>query len=253
MHTFFAKPLFLGKKVDFLTECHSTNTVLMDLAKNGEVEEGYLVYTAHQTGGKGQRGNAWIDQLGKNALLSVLLLPNYLNPSEQFMLNLTVSLGVLKTTARYIDEKRLKLKWPNDILIHDRKICGILIESVIQGNKLEKAVIGIGFNLNQQDFGAFHATSVLNETGEEVVLEDFIENLLIDLEYFLLKLKNGQRDTLIQLYHEKLYRKGELGTYKDEEGIFEGTILGVDPSGKLIMNSGGKLKHYGMKEIQFLH
>ncbi|MEP1097062.1 MAG: biotin--[acetyl-CoA-carboxylase] ligase [Cyclobacteriaceae bacterium] len=252
MHKIFAKPLFLGKKVIFLTDCHSTNDELSALLRKSSSPEGLVIYTDHQRSGKGQRGNVWLDEPGKNVLMSVLLKPTYLKISDQHLLNVVIGLSIIRSVGRYLGEERVKLKWPNDVLIDSKKICGILVENTLQGETLENSIMGIGFNLNQKAFGLPNATSLTMQTGEEYSRKSFIENLLVDIEYFLLKLKNGQQNLLLQLYHEKLYLKGVTSSFQDESGEFTGTILGIDNTGKLIVSKGGSLCNYGIKEIKFL-
>jgi len=252
LYKIFAKPLFLGKKVIFLTDCHSTNDELALLIKKDGWTEGMVIYTSHQKKGKGQRGNVWLDEDGKNVLMSVLVKPTYLLVSEQHLLNVVIGLSVIRSVARYLDERRLKLKWPNDVLVNDKKICGILIENTVKGNKLENSIVGVGLNLNQKAFGSLNVTSLILEIDKVVDREEFIESLLVDIEYFLLKLKNGQQSSLLQLYHEKLYLKGETSLYSDEDGEFSGMILGIDNTGKLIVSKEGSLRYYGIKEIKFL-
>lgn len=252
MHKFFAKPLFLGKKVVFLTDCHSTNDELSVLLKKSDPSEGLVIHTNHQKSGKGQRGNIWLDEPGKNVLMSVLLKPIFLKISDQHLLNVVIGLSVIRCVGRYLEEERIKLKWPNDVLIDNRKICGILVENTLKGETLENSIVGIGFNLNQKGFGLPNATSLAIQTEEEYDRDSFIENLLVDIEYFLLKLKNGQQNLLLQLYHEKLYLKGEASFFRDENGEFTGTILGIDKAGKLIVSKEGSFHNYGIKEIEFL-
>ena len=211
-----------------------------------------MVLTDHQKSGKGQRGNVWLDEPGKNILMSVLLVPSYLKIAEQHLLNVVVGLSVIRCAARYIDEGRLKLKWPNDVLIDNQKVCGILVENSLKRDKLENSVVGIGLNLNQKIFNLPNAISLAVATDKEFDRHEFIEDLLVDLEYFLLKLKNGQQSLLLQLYHEKLYLKGEVSRFRDEEGEFDGMILGIDNIGKLIVSKESGFKNYGIKEIEFL-
>lgn len=185
-------------------------------------------------------------------LMSVLLKPTYLRISDQHMLNVVIGLSVIRCAARYLAEERLKLKWPNDVLVDNKKICGILVENSLKGNILENSVVGIGVNLNQKAFSLPSATSIAILTEKECDRDSFMENLLIDIEYFLLKLKNGQQNLLLQLYHEKLYLKGERSSFRDESGEFTGTILGIDNTGKLIVSKEGNFRNYGIKEIKFL-
>lgn len=225
---------------------------MSSMTKKEDFSEGLVIYTDHQKNGKGQRGNIWLDEAGKNVLMSVLIKPTYLLISEQHLLNVVIGLSVIRCLAGYVEEKRLRLKWPNDVLIDDKKVCGILVENTIKGGKLENSIIGVGLNLNQKAFSLQTATSLAIETDMEFGRDEFIEKLLIDVEYFLLKLKNGQKSLLLQLYHEKLYLKGEVSLYRDNEGEFSGMILGIDNTGKLIVSKDGSFRNYDIKEIEFL-
>lgn len=222
------------------------------MVKKGEVGEGTLVYTDHQKSGKGQRGNKWIAEPGKNVLMSVLIRPSYVLVSEQYLLNVVVGLAVLRCVGRYLPTIDLVMKWPNDILVNGKKICGILVENSIKGSTLENSIVGIGFNLNQSSFGLMSATSIFLETGSPTNKEEFMENLLVDLEYYLLKLKNGKKSDLLVLYHENLFQKGVRAKYQDDEGEFYGVIEGIDNTGKLMVSKDLGKQHFGIKEIKFL-
>ena len=253
MHKFFAKTLFLGKKAIFLPECHSTNDELAYLIKNGEDQEGFVVYTDHQKSGRGQRGNIWLDDPGKDAIFSLLLRPDFLLPSEQFLLNIVISLGVLETVERYANKAKIAVKWPNDVLVDGKKICGILIENTMRGSKLEFSIVGIGFNLNKENLGQYNATSLSSETGELYNRDHFIEEMLLSIESYFLSLKNGGKSNLKNKYHEHLFRRFQHAQYRDERGEFEGTIMGVDEVGKLLVKKDDGIHAYGIKEIEFLN
>eukprot|EP01137_Pigoraptor_chileana_P015025 Opistho-2@5140 len=107
-----------------------------------------VIITDNQTAGRGQRGNVWEASIGENLTFSLILKPNFLKASEQFQLNVAVSLGVLDCLSEYIDED-LKVKWSNDIYFQNQKMGGILIENTLQGYQIGYSVIGIGLNINQ--------------------------------------------------------------------------------------------------------
>lgn len=234
-----------------MTECHSTNDELSKMMKGPNAFEGTIVFTDHQKGGKGQRGNVWLDEPGKNVLMSVLLKPNYLLVNEQYFLNIVVGLAVVKTTSRYLASNRMALKWPNDVLASNKKICGILIENSIRRSGIESAVVGIGYNLNQSSFKSLNATSLSLESGA-VGRRIFIENLLVDLEYFILKLKAGKKQELLDQYYASLHLKDVPAKYEDKAGQFDGIIQGIDETGRLGVKRVGGVKYYGIKEIKFL-
>ena len=150
MHKFFAKTQFLGKKVVFLPECHSTNEEAQSLL-NDQLIEGTTIITTNQKKGKGQRGNVWESEPGQNATFSTILKPKFISPANQFLLHLISSLAIHDALFPILG-KKMKIKWPNDIYYNDFKICGVLIENTIRGNRIEYAIIGIGININQTNF-----------------------------------------------------------------------------------------------------
>lgn len=253
MHKFFATPLFLGKKIIFLTECPSTNDELMRLVRDENPIEGTIVYTDYQLRGKGQRGNIWSSERKKNLLMSILIKPRYLAVAKQYLLNVAVGLGVIKCISKYlIKNSSLSLKWPNDIYLSGRKLGGILIENVLRDSVIESTVLGLGINLNQDTYEHPIATSIKIETGNKVDRTHFMETLLSDIAFYLLKLKEGQEDTLMELYHAFLYKRNVKSVYRDSEGEFEGVIQGVNHQGRLIIEKNGHLCDYGIKEIEFI-
>jgi BirA family biotin operon repressor/biotin-[acetyl-CoA-carboxylase] ligase len=251
LHKIFAKPLFLGKKVVFLPQCHSTNDELAVLAKNSKEPEGLALYTHDQTKGKGQRGNAWIAEPGKNMLISVLLRPGFLDPQNQFYLNLITGLAIIDVLKEFIPND-LTLKWPNDVYIEDRKIAGILIESNMRGSTLESSIVGVGLNVNQKGFALPKATSMSIETGDDFDLNDIMENFLLKLEKWYLKLKAGAKGDILDQYHQLLMWRGEKRKFRNADEEFFGEIVGIDQHGRLAINYDGSLHYYGIKEVEFV-
>jgi BirA family biotin operon repressor/biotin-[acetyl-CoA-carboxylase] ligase len=251
LHKIFAKPLFLGKKVVFLPQCHSTNDELVMLAKISNQPEGMVVYTDHQENGKGQRGNIWVAEPGKNVLMSVLLQPKFLKPQDQYLLNLVAGLAIVDTLNHYTSDQIL-LKWPNDVFINEMKISGVLIESNTRGSMLESSVVGIGLNLNQGGFYVPKATSLLIETGKENNKLEVIDHLLSHLEKWYLKLKNNRIEEILTCYHSHLMWRGEERLFKAEGKEFTGEIIGIDSNGRLILKVNNELKSFGIKEVEFV-
>ncbi|SNT02607.1 BirA family transcriptional regulator, biotin operon repressor / biotin-[acetyl-CoA-carboxylase] ligase [Ekhidna lutea] len=252
MHKIFAKPLFLGKKVDFLPQCHSTNDELLLLVKNSVVQEGSVIYTDHQLKGRGQRGNVWFDELGKNVLMSILLRPKFLSPTKQFYLNLITGLAIVDVLGEVLEGK-VELKWPNDVYVNDRKIAGILIESNLRGTSLESAVIGIGLNVNQSGFNMHGATSLSLESGKHHDRFKLMELVVAQLEKWYLKLKGSNYEVILESYHDLLMWRGELHAFKGVAGTFKGEIVGINQHGNLAINVDGKLQYFGLKEVEFIN
>lgn len=251
MHKIFAKPLFLGKKVVFLPQCHSTNDELIEMIRKFYEPEGTLVYTDDQQKGKGQRGNVWIAEPGKNILMSLLLRPKFLHPSNQFNLNLIIGLAVVDTLGA-LASGDICLKWPNDIYINGKKIAGVLIENSLRGVTLETAVVGIGVNVNQNGFEIHTATSLALESKKQFDREKIMEEMLCHIEKWYMKLKAGADEEILNAYHDLLMWRGEKRLFKSHEGEFEGEIIGIDQNGKLVVNQHGNLKYFGIKEIEFI-
>ncbi len=253
MHKYFAKPLFLGKKIEFLTECHSTNDELLKRVRYGDDQEGYILYTDHQTKGKGQRGNAWISEPKQNLLFSILLRPKGLSVRSSHYLNLIAGLAI----CHVLDEQfgfESELKWPNDVYVNDRKIAGILVETILEGYQVDDAIIGIGLNVNQGYFSLPTATSVKIESKQaHIDRMDLLESIVSAIEAQYLFLKSQAFEKIQSRYYQKMRWRGELHTFKDAEGTLEGEIIGIDETGRLLVKTFNQLKRFDVKEIEFLH
>lgn len=214
--------------------------------------EGTIVYTDHQRQGKGQRGNVWIDEPGKNILMSVLLRPDWLSVADQYYFNIIAGLAVMEMLDQYSSLEK-KLKWPNDIYLNGKKVCGILIENNLKGMAMESSIVGIGFNLNQKRFNMFIATSLFMETNEEYNRDEVIEDLLLSLERWYLVLKEGKKTRIMEAYHRQLMWRDEMHEFEDKENLFQGVIRGIDCHGKLVIErENGKKQSFHTKEIRFI-
>lgn len=251
MYKILANTIFLGKDVRFLPECHSTNDKAMELIRLGSAAEGTIVITDHQTKGKGQRGNTWEAQAGKNLTFSLVLKPGFLDVSEQFYLNMAVSNGLLRFFSDYIPD--LKVKWPNDLVVPQLgKMGGILIENIVGQQGWEYSIVGIGLNINQQSFGVTKATSLSSLTGSEFRLEELFKLIISHLEQAYLSLKKGRKSELKRDYLRHLFLLEEWNEFSKNELHFVGKIRGVTETGKLqIEMENGDLEEFGLKEVSF--
>ena len=252
MYKIPARTLFAGKNLVYVPQCHSTNTLAAELGQKVETPEGTVVITDHQTAGRGQRGNTWEAQPGKNLTFSLILKPDFLAAKDQFQLNEAISVGI----AHYIASRvvhRVAIKWPNDILVQDKKVCGILIENHLNSESIGCSIVGIGLNINQQSFTESNAESISMITGKEYQLRDEFEGLLHALEVCYLELKKGKQAELENKYLELLYRKDEIHRFATNNEEFEGIISGVNDEGKLRINVGGVERIFGAKEVAFLY
>ncbi|PIB36512.1 biotin--[acetyl-CoA-carboxylase] ligase [Reichenbachiella sp. 5M10] len=251
MHKFFAKPHKLGKKVLFLPQCHSTNEIALSLVNNGHGTEGTTILTDDQTKGKGQRGNLWHSQAGKNLTFSFILQPTFIPLVAQFDLHLMVSLAVYDTLAQILDD-RLTIKWPNDLYYNNQKIGGILIENSVRGTQIAHSVVGIGINVNQDTFDPpLNATSLKIIMEKEHSIDDLAETILLHTEKYY-DLIREPKHTLRQSYEKHLYQIHQLKRYQADGEVFSGEIRGVSPHGQLRIEQQGNYRLFHFKEVSFL-
>ena len=243
--------LFIGQQLYFLPVCASTNSEAHQLLIKNKAIEGCTVLTSEQTNGRGQRGNSWEAQPGKNITLSVVLMPVFLAVRQQFYLNMAVSLAVLDL-IREQGVEDTQLKWPNDLYFKDKKIGGILIENSINSYSLQHSIIGIGLNVNQQNFGLATATSLTQILGKELPLDKLTECLLEKLEKRYLELRSGKLAKLKYEYLQALYRYQEEHFFNVQGQQVAGVIVGVDETGRLGVEIEGELRFFDFKEIAFI-
>jgi BirA family biotin operon repressor/biotin-[acetyl-CoA-carboxylase] ligase len=241
----------VGKNVVFVPECHSTNTLATQISQNSSAIEGTVVITSNQTAGRGQRGNVWHVEPNQNITMSIILKPGFLMISEQFFLNVIVSLAILDVLAEFFNEAT-HIKWPNDILVHEKKICGILIENQLRGKNMETSVIGIGLNVNQTNSLPENATSLAKESKRLWDLDELFGKILGRLESRYLQLKQQKFVVLKTEYLENLYRKNQKHVFQTDSETFKGEITGVDDQGKLVVAVGNEVRYFEVKQIRYL-
>lgn len=224
------------------------------------------VYAAlFQTAGRGQKGNRWESHKGENLLFSLLMKPAALPASEQFILTQIVALGIVD----YLDMQGLSatIKWPNDIYVGDRKICGTLIENTLSEGLVTASVAGIGLNMNQIRFDATlkNPTSLALETGRSFRLEEELPVLLDCLLGYYDRLgEHYARNGFDARYLDLLYRRGLWSEFEELPASdipaehrsgrrIEARILGIDTTARLLLeHRDGTLHTYGFKEIKYL-
>jgi BirA family biotin operon repressor/biotin-[acetyl-CoA-carboxylase] ligase len=248
--------LFIGRQRFEEPELLSTNTFAQELLVRNQVIEGAVVVTQRQKAGRGQRGNSWESEHGKNLTMSIILMPVFLPLNDQFELSVVSSLALAGMVSYFLSNKEEKvwIKWPNDIYVGNRKIAGILIENVLRDNKMISAVIGLGLNVNQEYFKyAPCATSLKLECGRELNLRECEEKLCEYMEVRYLQLKAGKRELLKNDYLSHLYWLNEEHSFSSKEGAFRGTIRGVANSGKLQLQSTERgMQEFDVKEVEFV-
>ena len=233
-------------------ETTSTNSLLRELVIKESLLEGSVVVADFQTAGRGQIGNVWESEAGKNLMFSTVLYPTCIPANRQFLISQIAALSVKETLDSYTDH--VTVKWPNDIYWKDKKICGMLIENDLSGHNLYCSIIGIGINLNQAVFrgDAPNPVSLFQITGKEVDREEVLDRFLsVFYRYYLSLLQEEYEDIRIR-YQFALYRREGYHAYRDEAGEFEACIHDIESTGHLLLAlRDGSIRRYAFKEVSY--
>ena len=246
--------LFMGKVLIQYKSLKSTNLEAQRLLAAGPLIEGTTIVASLQTEGKGQRGNTWHSPADTNLLSSFILLPKFLLPRQQFMLNIITSLAMVDLLES-LSISNVHIKWPNDIYIGKLKVAGMLIQNNISAQAIQSSIIGIGLNVNQKKFDPKlpNPTSLKLHLGYDLDLISVLKQLCYFLEKRYLQLKNDSNHTaLLQQYTERLYRLGKVATYLVEGKPVPGIIEGIDPIGKLVLRMDDGTRVFDFQEVKFL-
>lgn len=244
----------IGNLIIRLEVIDSTNNYAISQIKTNDLPDGTVFLTAEQTAGRGQMKNTWESEPGKNLLFSVVLYPSFLEIRQQFILSKVVSLGIYKALNKYVNG--LKIKWPNDIYVGDKKLGGILIEHSIMGSKLHSSVIGVGLNINQYAFysDAPNPVSLSMLTNQHFDCDQILTEILKSIDEYYLKLRMGLNAEIDQEFLRALYRLNEIHAYRTKDGLFNGEIVGINEIGQLQIRAVyGDLLTFHFKEVEFLH
>jgi len=242
-----------GKTPIILAEVDSTNNYANHLILSEAAEEGTVVLAHYQEKGRGQVGNQWESEAGKNLLCSVILYPKFLLAEHQFFISKAVSLALYDFLKNEIGN--VTIKWPNDLYAGKEKIAGILIENAIKGKFLLQSVAGIGLNLNQEKFlsDAPNPVSLKQLTSKKYNVEEVAGIFSERLFFWYNKLKKGNLEEIAAVYFSHLFRVGKWSRYRGKDIEFEGRIVGVGEYGQLMLeNRQGKITNYMFKEVEFV-
>lgn len=249
--------LFIGKNVIQLDTTPSTNDYVKQLCDKQSVLDGTVVYTTNQTAGRGQQGNTWEMEQNAGLALSFFLKPNFLPIDKQFYLNMAVSLAVREFCEHYT-EQEVAIKWPNDILINQKKVAGILIENTIQGSKIAQTVVGIGINVKQKKFPSdlVHATSLAIQcyNGDiDFNIKSMLTVMSAYLEKYYLQLRQTNYQFLSKAYTTSLWRYHQTQEFYKGSQLLRGEITGIYKDGRIEIDVNGKPQRYAMQEVKFVY
>lgn len=241
----------IGQNIIYFNQIDSTNSFAQALIKDQKVENGTVIFAEEQTKGKGQRSKTWLSEPYKNLTFSIILLNDNNLIHSPFILNKLFTVSILQVLQHYLPNQNTKIKWPNDLIIKQKKICGILIENNFSGHTINYSVIGIGININQEK-PSDNATSFFDISKTEHNRADVFKLLLekFDMNYQLFK-------TIGSEYFEKEFNENLLGysnsnQFKIKDRLYDGEIIGCDNDGLLEIYIQDKIQKFQHGAIQQL-
>lgn len=238
----------------------STNNYARKLLDAGEpLPDISLIDTDDQTAGRGQKGNSWETQKGKNLSFSLVCHPVWVRPALQYVLSECIALavqGALKAFLPNEEARKISVKWPNDIYYADKKISGTLIECDLLGRSVSNCIVGTGININQPVFlsDAPNPVSLYNILGHETDREEVLNAVLARFFALYDRVKQSEMDQIHEEYKQNLYRNdGNFYGYSDENGHFSARVIDVETNGRLILETEeGEQRRYEFKEVKFV-
>ena len=237
-----------------LDAIESTN----DYLKSAVFNNTQVAYTYNQFKGKGQRGNKWMSEPGKNLAFSIKIYPKNIDIKDQFKINVIFSLLILDT-LKALQIPDIKIKFPNDIMSGNKKICGILIELKVKGSEIDNIIIGFGLNVNQENFGELTNASSLKLISNLNYDLDGISNLFIQnltRHNYLNKLFNLNLgfDKTLEHYNQNLYGLNSNSIFQKNKSRFTGKIKSITSSGGInILKKDGRVQTYNFDEIKMMY
>lgn len=233
----------------------STNTYLKQILTHSNLENFTVVVTENQYQGKGQRGSVWEAEVGSSLTFSVLVKDLIASPEYVFDLNVLVALSVCASFKKLFNLP-FNIKWPNDILSYNKKIGGILIENIIKANGETLSIVGIGINVNQENFEELpQATSLLKLTGVKIDKETLMLCVLESLKEYCVLYKTKGSTFVWEQYHTNLYRINMPTVFELPSGArFMGIIIGVTKNGLLkVKKEDDTVELFEIKQVKLLY
>ncbi len=245
---------FIGKQIYHYKTLDSTNSKAKEIISNSKPQNGTAILTDFQTAGRGQMNTAWHSEVGKNLLVSIILKPESAPANSQFYLNKVVASSICDCLNQEYGIPAL-IKWPNDILVNHKKICGLLLENTIRDQYIHYSILGIGLNVNQEEFPLFtpEATSMSIVTGEAFsvykILEHIAQSIEKNWQYFF----ENQRDYIEELYRKHLYGLDQPRDFLVQGKRKTGMIKSVDEWGRIHIHFCNGEQIFQNKEVAFLY
>lgn len=239
-----------GCEIYYFDSIDSTNTKAKELAEEGH-PSGTLVVADRQTAGKGRRGRSWESPTGIGIFMTLMLKPE-INPNNASMLTLVAAMATTRAIRRVTSVPAM-IKWPNDIVMNGKKVCGILTEMSAQFDYINHIVIGIGINVHNEDFPeeiAKTASSLYLESGQHIHRASLIEAFLEEFEdVYAEYLKTEDMEGLQKEYDAMLVNRGRQVRVLDPKEPFEGKAMGITKKGELIVDTWESRKLVSSGEV----
>lgn len=233
---------WIGQTIYYFDETDSTNNDVRRFMSEGE-KQGLLVVADKQTAGKGRRGRTWISPAGANIFMSVGLKPD-LSPDKASMLTLVMAMAVCEATCE-ITKLDCKIKWPNDIVVNGKKICGMLTEMEAELDCIHSVIVGVGINVNQKQFPeeiSKTATSLALESGSNIIRASLVERILFYFEHYYEQfVECGDLTFIREAYNQKLVNRNASVRVLDPKGEYDGIARGIDEQGELLVEVDGEI------------
>lgn len=239
----------IGQPIIHLESVDSTNNYAAKVFKSGQVPPGAVILSDIQTDGRGQRHKTWHSDAYSNLTFSITGAINLWKINSLIDLNRIIAIALQRFFSRY--DPSASIKWPNDIMIRDQKICGILIENFFRDGR-PFSVIGIGINVNQKFFNAPRATSIALLTDTDHIVKDILHAFLHTLNKTVESFSGESSQSIHLSYDALLWKKDQPHTFALKEGeTATGSIQGTTRDGNLIVSMDGKNELFRNGDVSY--
>lgn len=225
----------IGNELIELLSIPSTNNYAAELMSRTKVQNGTVILAHEQTAGRGQRDRQWLSNSGKDVTFSIVVYPNALAIDQQFYLSRAIALGIRDMLVKLVS-KSVYVKWPNDVFVGDKKICGILIENEISGNNVSHSIIGVGLNVSFSNSDAdFIYTSIEREMGLIPDRKQLLKEMIAAINKRYQELESKRYQRLAHDHAENLYMKDQWTEFSYRGEVVKAKILDCENDGRLIV------------------
>ena len=231
----------------------STNTTAKKCYDENKLKEGSIIYCSQQKKGKGRGNNAWFSSDNESLCFSIILEPLFLEASNYYQLHKLTSISLIESLESFIPEKKLQIKWPNDIYFEHKKLGGILISNTIKGSTISLSIIGVGININQEKFPKelINPVSLKEICGRKYPTENILKKIGIQFFSNYSKLIKDL-NSFDSCYQKRLYKLNKKSRFIIKKKECTAIIRGVNEDGKILLEDAAKINAYAMDEVKML-